>query len=95
VLGIRIRFGIFKGLPDPDTLVRGIVPDPAQDPDSSLSHFSIEQTYIMLANKILAKNYILRLKIICLWISYKKKFEIFFGILKITEVRSLIRIRIH
>jgi hypothetical protein len=37
----------------------------------------------------------LRLKIMCLWLSYKKKIleKIFFCILKVTEERS--RIRIH
>jgi hypothetical protein len=32
VLGIRIRFRMFLGLPDPDPFVRGTDPDPAPDP---------------------------------------------------------------
>jgi hypothetical protein len=37
VLRIRIyRIHVFLGLPDPDPLVRGMDPDPAQDPDPSI-----------------------------------------------------------
>jgi hypothetical protein len=35
------------GLPDPDPLVRGTIPD--SDPDSSLSHRCVERTEIMPA----------------------------------------------
>ncbi len=46
VLGIQIRrIRMFLGLPDPDSLVRGMAPDP----DPSLSHKGLERTEIMLA----------------------------------------------
>ncbi len=66
---------MFLGLPDPDPLVRD--PDLAPDPDSSFFSYRCERTEIMLANKILTQNFntinFLRLKIMCLRVSYKEK----------------------
>ncbi len=55
---------MFLGLPDPDPLVRGMDLDP--------SHKGVERTEIMLANYNLYTK-CLRLKIMCLRVSYKKK----------------------
>jgi hypothetical protein len=46
---------MFLGLlvPDPDQLVRGKDPDPY----AYLSHKGVERTEIMLANRILTKNF--------------------------------------
>jgi hypothetical protein len=43
--------------------------------------------------KLSQKIKFLRLKIMCLWLSYKKKYgkKFFFGILKVTEEKSRIR----
>jgi hypothetical protein len=54
----------------------------------------------MLAKQNLTQNFskkskFLRLKILGLRVSYKKKIRIFFCILKVTEERSWIRVRIH
>jgi hypothetical protein len=72
VLGIRIR--MFLGLPDPDPLIKGI------DPDPSLFHKCVEHTEILPAKenfntKFIKKTRFLRMKIMCLWASYKKKIE--------------------
>jgi hypothetical protein len=63
---------MFLGLPDPDPLVRGT--DPVPDPD----HKCVERTEIMPAKinfnkKFLRKIKNIRLTIMCLWASYKKK----------------------
>jgi hypothetical protein len=61
---------MFLGLPDPDPLVRGMDPDP----DSSLSQKGVEWTEIMLVKQNFSnKLNFLRLKIMCLRVSYKKK----------------------
>jgi hypothetical protein len=61
---------MFLGHPDP--LVRGTDPDP-----SLFSYKGVERTEIMLEKQNLNTKYekiiFLRLKIMCLWVSYKKK----------------------
>jgi hypothetical protein len=87
VIGIRIR--MFLGLPDPDPLVIGTDPDltPALYGTFPFSHKCVERTEIMLAKENFNTKYqqkikFLRLKIMWLWVSYKKKIEIFFYFLK-------------
>ncbi len=93
IISARIR--MFLGLPDLDPLVRGT------DPDLSFCHKSVKRTEIMLANKNLSQNFrkkitFLRVKIMCLRVSYTKNLENnnFFASLYSPEERSRIRIRL-
>jgi hypothetical protein len=72
VLGIQIL--MFLGLqdPDPDPLVRGT--DPGLDPTLKILPFSHNDCKIGFTHKNFSKKFkFLRLKIMCLRISYKNK----------------------
>jgi hypothetical protein len=72
---------VFLGLPDPDSLVRGVDPDPAPDPSLFLINVlsGLMPNKIGFQQKLLQKIIFLRLKMMYQWVSYKKKYEeIFF-----------------